>query len=111
MNAVIDLEKLRREQRAERDASIRERQAHDLLSLAKLRATNVLPPDDLLFRQLAGQVMEAAVVAAAPASPESGWTRPDVFKHLNSGGSRESLPSECAGFVQDYDNSGPWAKR
>jgi hypothetical protein len=105
MNAVLDLEKLRREQRQERDAAIRERRGRDLVALAKLRASGVIPPDDLLFRELAGQAMAGAIAAVAPVTESSEWDRKAVFEHLRSGGSREVVPTEAAPFVGDYDAS------
>jgi hypothetical protein len=105
---MVDLELLRRQQRQERDTLIREKQTRDLLALAKLRASGVIPADDLLFRELAGQAMAGAVAAIAPVAEESAWDRKAVFKHLNEGGSREAIPSEAAPFVTDHDVSRPY---
>jgi hypothetical protein len=100
---VLDLEALRRDQRAEREAAIREKQGRDLVALAKLKASGVFPDNDPLFRELAGKAMAAAVAAVAPMTET--WDRPKVFAHLREGGSRESLPAETAMYVGDYDAS------
>jgi hypothetical protein len=94
--AFLDLEKARREQRAERDAAIKQRRDRDNLGIAKLRATGVMAADDLLFRNIA--TTAAAATPEAPAQTGE-MTRTEAYARLRNGGSREGVPEQ---FCQDF---------
>jgi hypothetical protein len=100
----MDLERLRREQRQEREAAIRAEQSRRLTGLARLQKTGVLRQDDPVFGELAFVTMNAPL--DLPASEVKPTSRGEVFQLLRDGVAPDAIGAEHQGFVQDWINSG-----
>jgi hypothetical protein len=88
-----DVERYRTEQRNHREAGIREAAARQSATVGMLRGTGLFKSDDPLMR------------SAPPAALGENFSRGDVFKFIQEGGDRATLPPEAAQFVRDYDAS------
>ena len=100
---LLDLEMLRRVQRAERDLSIRAEADKQRIGIEKLRRTGVLKGDDMLFHgHTDTSATTAASAPATTAEPDSAAARKAVFDALRSGASPDGLDTR---FVADYQRS------
>ena len=104
---MLDLQAQQRAHRAARDIAIREAADLERIKLTRLKASGVIPDNDLLFRNLDATTTAATTVStttttATVTAPDGAMTRGEVFAKLRAGASPDGLDER---FVADYNNS------